>query len=288
MRRARELNPGINFHQGDMPSLKLPDARFAGITAFYSLIHIPPAKIVAVLRELHRVLRPGSALLAAFHIGDTTVHLDEWWGHEVSVDFHFFQPEQTRTWLETAGFEIEESPVRNGPMAGISTAQGTVRATFALVRNIGLTAAVGPVLHSAASHPMPAMCLPNRLTTLFAASGGVFGPETACPAGSGSHPDAAGSVLRRRVAIPGRAPAFIRHRSPRRSDERFPEIRMRREGAIERCTADRPVRRPELKRGLRGEFGNERKIVHTLGGGEAVREREKRQDRHANILGFLI
>lgn len=109
VRRARELNPGINFQQGDMASLKLPEARFAGITAFYSLIHIPPENMVAVLRELHRVLRPDGTLLAAFHIGDTLVHLDEWWGHEVSVDFHFFQPEQMRAWLETAGFEIEET-----------------------------------------------------------------------------------------------------------------------------------------------------------------------------------
>lgn len=64
--------------------------------------------MVAALRELHRVLKPGGILLAAFHIGDDTVHLDEWWGHEVSVDFHFLQPGRMRVWLETAGFEVEE------------------------------------------------------------------------------------------------------------------------------------------------------------------------------------
>jgi len=108
VRRARELNPGINFQQGDIAALHLPDSRFSGIIAFYSLIHIPPANMVSVLRELHRVLSPGGLMLAAFHIGEHTVHLDEWWAHEVSVDFHFFQPEQMRAWLTTAGFEIEE------------------------------------------------------------------------------------------------------------------------------------------------------------------------------------
>lgn len=106
--RACDLNPGIAFQQGDMSALDIPDAHFAGITAFYSLIHIPPADMVTVLREMRRVLRPCGPLLAAFHIGDSTVHLDEWWGHEVSADFHFFQPDQMRIWLETADFDIED------------------------------------------------------------------------------------------------------------------------------------------------------------------------------------
>jgi SAM-dependent methyltransferase len=107
--RARELNPGIAFQQGDMKALDLPDGHFAGIAAFYSLIHIAPSEIPATLRELHRVLRPDGLLLAAFHIGDDTLHLDEWWGLPVSVDFHFFQPDQLRGWLESAGFEFEEA-----------------------------------------------------------------------------------------------------------------------------------------------------------------------------------
>lgn len=106
--RARQLNPGIAFQQGDMLGLNVPDGSFTGIAAFYSLIHIPREQMVAALRELHRVLRPGGLLLAAFHLGTDTLHLDEWWGQPVSVDFHFFQASEMQGWMEQAGFVVEE------------------------------------------------------------------------------------------------------------------------------------------------------------------------------------
>jgi len=105
---ARRLNPGIEFWQGDMLALDVEDEAWAGITAFYCLIHVPRSKVVAALRELKRVLRPGGLLLLAFHIGDDVVHLDEWWGQQVSLDFIFFRPEEMRGFLESAGFEVEE------------------------------------------------------------------------------------------------------------------------------------------------------------------------------------
>jgi hypothetical protein len=60
------------------------------------------------LGELLRVLRPGGVLLLAFHIGDDTIHLDEWWGQKVCVDFFFFSSEEVAGYLRAAGFEIEE------------------------------------------------------------------------------------------------------------------------------------------------------------------------------------
>ena len=106
--RARRLVPEVEFRQGDMTALDLLDGAFAGITAFYSIIHIPHEQLVPTFTELRRVLRPGGPLLLAFHIGDETIHLDEWWGHRVCVDFHFFQPDEIATHLRTAGFELEE------------------------------------------------------------------------------------------------------------------------------------------------------------------------------------
>jgi len=108
VRHARTLNPGIEFRQGDMASLDIEDGTWDGVAAFYSIIHIPRPKVVDALREIKRVLRPGGLLLLAFHIGDDVLHLDDWWGQKVSLDFVFFRPDEMRGFLELAGFEVEE------------------------------------------------------------------------------------------------------------------------------------------------------------------------------------
>jgi SAM-dependent methyltransferase len=105
---ARRLNPGIEFKQGDMRSLDVEDGAWGGIVAFYSLIHIPRPEVTEVLREFKRVLRPGGMLLLAFHIGDDVLHLDEWWGQQVSVDFIFFRPDEMISFLRSAGFQVGE------------------------------------------------------------------------------------------------------------------------------------------------------------------------------------
>jgi SAM-dependent methyltransferase len=108
LEHARRLNPAIEFRQGNMLSLDLGDGSCAGVVAFYSLIHIPRHQIVDVLRELRRLLQPGGLLFVAFHIGEGAVHLVEWWGHKVSIDFLFFQSDEMVGYLNSAGFEVEE------------------------------------------------------------------------------------------------------------------------------------------------------------------------------------
>lgn len=107
--RARRLTPAITFEQGNMLALNVPDAAWAGIAAFYSLIHITRDDMQRALGELKRALQRGGTLLLSFHIGDGALHLDEWWGHTVCVDFHFFQTAEMMTFLKQAGFDIEKS-----------------------------------------------------------------------------------------------------------------------------------------------------------------------------------
>jgi SAM-dependent methyltransferase len=109
---ARRLSPDIPFHAGNMLSLNVPDSAWGGIAAFYSIIHIPRLQLPEVLHEFFRVLRPGGMLLLAFHVGDETIHLDEWWEKPVSLDFNFLQPADVRQHMETAGFCIEDVIVR--------------------------------------------------------------------------------------------------------------------------------------------------------------------------------
>lgn len=105
---ARLLNPEINFHQADMTALDHADESWAGLIAFYSIIHLPRSEIRQTMREFHRILQPGGLLLLAFHIGEEAMHLDDWWERKVNLDFFFFRPEQMARDLQAAGFAIEE------------------------------------------------------------------------------------------------------------------------------------------------------------------------------------
>lgn len=106
--QARRLNPEIEFVQGDMLALDAPDEVWAGITACYSIIHIPRENVASVFSEFWRVLRRGGLLLVCFHLGDGAMHLDEWWGHRVSLDFTLFRTAEVVDWLRAAGFELVE------------------------------------------------------------------------------------------------------------------------------------------------------------------------------------
>lgn len=109
---AQRLNPDIHFHQGDMLNLPDADNSWGGIAAFYCIIHIPREQIVDALREMRRVLKPGGMLLVTFHIGEEIKHLDEWWEKPVNLDFVFYQPAEMEYWLKEAGYELEETLVR--------------------------------------------------------------------------------------------------------------------------------------------------------------------------------
>ena len=119
--QARRLNPDIPFHQGNMLALDVADGAWAGIVAFYSLIHIPPAEVEMALREMRRTLRPNGLLLLAFHVGDQTIHLDEWWGQSVSIDAYFFRTDDMRRHLTAAGFAVEEV-IERPPYDGVEFA----------------------------------------------------------------------------------------------------------------------------------------------------------------------
>ncbi len=106
--QAAALNPGIPFRAGDMRALDEPDGAWAGIAAFYSIIHIPPGEVVAALTEMRRVLQPGGLLLLAFHIGDEVVRPEEMMGQPVALDFWFYTPGQMSDWLAEAGYTVEE------------------------------------------------------------------------------------------------------------------------------------------------------------------------------------
>jgi ubiquinone/menaquinone biosynthesis C-methylase UbiE len=106
--RAAALNPDIQFRTGNMLGLDVADKSWAGIVAFYSIVNLSINDLPQAAREMYRVLSPGGWLLLNFHIGDETLHLDEWWDRSVNIDFHFFQSAAVTDVLRSAGFEVVE------------------------------------------------------------------------------------------------------------------------------------------------------------------------------------
>lgn len=108
VQQARKINPDIQFREGNMLALDLPDNSLAGVAAFYAIVNIPKESQPQVFREVARVLRPGGVLLLAFHIGDEILREDELWGHPISMDFFLLQPRSIQKQLEAAGLVIDE------------------------------------------------------------------------------------------------------------------------------------------------------------------------------------
>ena len=109
VQHASAANPEIPFSQGNMLQLdSIPDNRYAGIAAFYSIIHVPRPSLAPALTELKRVIKPDGVLLLTHHIGSDIVHRDEFLGKQVSLDFIFFETTEMKDYLKTAGFDLDE------------------------------------------------------------------------------------------------------------------------------------------------------------------------------------
>lgn len=114
---ARRRHPELPLEAGDMLALPLADGAAAGVVAFYAIVHFSPAQLRQALAEMHRVLAPAGRLLLAFHIGREPVHVEEFLGRPMSLDFEFFDPAQVASELREVGFEtievIERDPYPN-------------------------------------------------------------------------------------------------------------------------------------------------------------------------------
>lgn len=106
---ARRRNPDLRFAVGDMRQLAFPDETFAGIVAFYAVIHLERAEVVGAFLEFYRVLKPGGRLLVSFHIGEGETGLETWFGRPVSLSFTFFRPAEMEAYLGEAGFTVLEA-----------------------------------------------------------------------------------------------------------------------------------------------------------------------------------
>lgn len=120
---ARRSHPKLRFEEGDLTAPEWADNALAGVVAWYSIIHIPPAQLAGVFSGFHRVLAPGGHLLLAFQSGeDELVRLHEAYGHQVSCDVYRLSPHQIVERLGEAGFAVH-SRMSRGPEGAEKTRQ---------------------------------------------------------------------------------------------------------------------------------------------------------------------
>lgn len=105
--QARACHPDLAFRVGDMFALPYEPATITGICAFYAIVHVPTAELVAPFRDWRRVLKPGGLAAISFHVGTEHVHVDELFGARTSLDFMEHPPERVIAALAEAGFALE-------------------------------------------------------------------------------------------------------------------------------------------------------------------------------------
>lgn len=120
---ARHHHPDLAFEVGDLTRMMRPPAAsgWGAVVAWYSLVHLAGSEVAPAVAALARVLRPGGWLALATHAGAAVHHLDEWWEHEVDIDFVLHDPGAVLDAVRAAGLDVAEWYLR-GPLPGIEVA----------------------------------------------------------------------------------------------------------------------------------------------------------------------
>ncbi len=98
---ARKAHPEVTFRLGAISDLAATDDRWAGILAWYSLIHMGPDDLPDALATLRSALEDGGTMLMSFFSGPRLESFD----HPVATAFRWPLPDMTRA-LNHAGFEV--------------------------------------------------------------------------------------------------------------------------------------------------------------------------------------
>jgi len=114
LERARTIHPEIHFRRGNILKLEFENVSIAGAVAFYAIVHFSEEQVRRAFHEVSRVLQPGGIFLLTYHIGEKTIHVEEFLGKKVDIDFMFFTTAYTINCLKKSGFKkieiIEREP----------------------------------------------------------------------------------------------------------------------------------------------------------------------------------
>ena len=106
---ARENVPNARFVCCDFADLDFPGGAFNGITALYSLTHVPREKHEAMFGKIAHWLQPGGVFLVTLSVGGT----EDWVGEFIGVTTFFscYDADTSRQLIRQAGFELVSDEV---------------------------------------------------------------------------------------------------------------------------------------------------------------------------------
>lgn len=97
----------------DMRALPVGDGLASALLAFYALIHVPRDEAESVLREFHRILRPGGRLLISAHEGRDEVAATEFLDEPVDLRATLYGLDELVRTSEAAGFTVRVAEQRS-------------------------------------------------------------------------------------------------------------------------------------------------------------------------------
>ena len=115
---ARRLVPAADFIKADLTTLDLPPESFHAVVAFYSIIHVPRTEHPALLKDIHRWLKPGGAFLATWALGAWEGEQSDWEGWGAAMRWSHYDGETNLRMLRDAGFEVASAEARSGKGTG--------------------------------------------------------------------------------------------------------------------------------------------------------------------------
>jgi ubiquinone/menaquinone biosynthesis C-methylase UbiE len=114
LEQAQAAHPTISFRKGNMLDLDFSENSIAGVLSFYAIVHFTADQVLRAFQEIYRVLQPNGLYLFTYHIGEGTIHVEEFLGQHIDLNWMLFKSDFILSSLKQAGFEsieiIERDP----------------------------------------------------------------------------------------------------------------------------------------------------------------------------------
>jgi ubiquinone/menaquinone biosynthesis C-methylase UbiE len=103
LKLARKNVPQATFIRKNMTKMDFADNSFDGLTAFYSIIHVPREKHSPLFKSFNRILRPYGIMLVCMGPDDWE-STEEYYG--IRMFWSQYSPEKSSQIVNDAGFEV--------------------------------------------------------------------------------------------------------------------------------------------------------------------------------------